>query len=548
MLRSFYVALNGLDTSKDWLDITSNNVANANTIGFKKSRPIFQEMVLQNIINYNSLTNSVNYTTVGIGALTVSTQTLFTQGPLKTTGLNTDIAIEGDGFLVLQDQSGKTYYTRDGELKFATQVDPQTGKRYMYLVHHSGLQLMAYKLLPNTNPASPNACSTLSPVKIEAEIAPKATQNITTQDGANLDSRGEVVNKTFDPTDSTTYNASYTVKAYDAQGKAHDVGIFFVKLPEVQVTDSNGNNYYVYLDDNGQLYYKDGDNTYFVDKNSAAATVSSTDELITVRSQITAASGNYDLVYDKTAGKYYLKDANNNYYELTTTTTAVTPNNGLRLDNLWQVYTLKKGDDGNWYELNKDSNLTDNSNFKYEIALFKEDGTLQGLAKDTNWTPGGIANSQEIALQDPQGVLTVQSWSLKGLTSYPTDLALGFSQDGYPPGRIQTVSIGTDGTITAVYNNGVSKQLYRLALAYFGDKALLKHTANNVYETDAKITPLYECAGDRSQIRSGVLELSNVDIAQELINMITAEKAYQANAKVVQSAQTILDTTINLKR
>jgi len=547
MLRSFYVALTGLNTSKDWLDITSNNIANANTIGFKRSRPVFQDIVLQNILHYNELSNSVTHITFGGGAITAATQTIFTPGPFKETGLNTDIAIDGDGFLILQDPNGKNYYTRDGELKFATEADPQTGQQYMYLVHQSGLKLMAYDISQLQDSTNVHGCPRLSPVRIPVELAPKATTEIYTQEGANIDPRSQIVNKTFDPTDATSYNASYSLQVYDSQGKAHDAAIFFVKLPAVEVSDSNGNSYYVFLDDDGNLYYQNGSNSYYVDKASSAATVNSSDEIITVRGNITAGSGNYDLVYDKTTGKYYLKDTSGNYYELATTTTEVTPNNGLRLDNLWQVYTLKN-ENGQWYDLNGESSLTDNSGFKFDIAAFNPDGTFKGLANSTNWTPSEIESNTDVDLVDPQGVLAVQKWNLKGLTSYPVDFSLGFSQDGYPPGRIQTVNIGEDGTITAVYSNGKSLNLYRLGLAYFNDKQVLQPTGGNLFEVSQTVTPLLECAGVRSQIRSGVLELSNVDVAQELINMINAEKAYQANAKVIQTGQTILDTTIQLKR
>jgi len=369
MFRSFYVALTGLNTSKDWLDITSNNIANANTIGFKRSRPVFQEIVLQNILHYNEQSNSVSHITFGGGAVTAATQTVFTPGSFKETGLNTDIAIDGDGFLILQDANGKNYYTRDGELKFATEVDPQTGQEYMYLVHHSGLKLLAYDISQLGNGTNVEGCPRLSPVRIPVELAPKATTQIYTQEGANIDPRGQVVNKSFDPTDATSYNASYSLQVYDSQGKAHDADIFFVKLPAVQVSDSNGNSYYVYLDDNGNIYYQNGSETYYVDKSSTAATVDSTDEIITLRNNVTTASGSYSLVYDKTAGKYYLKDSAGNYYGLTTTTTAVTPNNGLRLDNLWQVYTLKN-ENGQWYDLNGESSLTDNSGFKFDMRIF----------------------------------------------------------------------------------------------------------------------------------------------------------------------------------
>ena len=429
MLRSFYVALTGLDTSKDWLDITSNNVANANTIGFKRSRPIFQDIVLQNILHYNALSNSITHTTFGGGALTAATQTIFNTGPFKVTGLNTDIAVDGDGFLVLEDTNGRTFFTRDGELKFTAEVDKNTGKQYMYLVHQSGLKLMAYDISQLQNIEGATGCPKLSPVKIPVELEPKATEDITTQEGANIDPRSNLINQTFNPSDATTYNASYTLQVFDSQGKSHDVSIFFTKLPAVQVSDSNGNNYYVYIDDNGNLYYEANGNNYYVDVNTSAATVSNTDELITLRSGVNTASGTYDLVYDKTTGKYYLKDSNGNYYGLITTTNSLTPTNGFRLDNLWQVYTLKY-ENGKWYELNNESSLSDNSGFKFDILAFKEDGTLQGLASDTNWTPSTLSKHTEISLSDSQGILSVQKWSLKGLTSYPVDFSLGFSQGG----------------------------------------------------------------------------------------------------------------------
>jgi len=102
--------------------------------------------------------------------------------------------------------------------------------------------------------------------------------------------------------------------------------------------------------------------------------------------------------------------------------------------------------------------------------------------------------------------------------------------------------------VTALYSNGVSKDIARLQLAYFKDKQVLAPKGENLYATFSTIQPIIENAGVASKIRSGTLELSNVDIAQEMINMITAEKAYQANAKVIQTGQTIMDTTINLKR
>jgi len=547
MLRSFYVALTGLKGSKDWLDITSDNVANANTIGFKRSRPVFQNLVLQNIIGYNAYSGTVNHTTFGGGVLTAMTQTIFTTGPFKETGINTDIAIDGKGFLVLRDNSGREFYTRDGQLRFAERKEGNT--TYMYLVHNSGLNVMAYDISQLQGSENATGCPRLSPVKFKVEIEPKATTEIRTQEGANLDPRVSTVTQTFDPSNAETYNTTYTLQAFDSQGRAHDISVFFVKLPAVTASDGS-NTYYVSIDDSGNLYYVKGDNTYAVDKSSSEATVDeTTDEIITIRQGVKANGGTYDLVYDKTQGKYCLKDASGKYYELITTDTAYTPKgNALRLDNLWQTYILGKDANGNWVDF-ETNGLNDNSGFKFNILAFDENGAFYGLANNTLWTPTGISTQKDIDFTDPTGVLkNLSKWSFEGITSYPVDFSLGFNQDGYPPGRLQSVNIGTDGTITAVYNNGVSKNLYRLALAYFNDDQVLTPEGGNIFSISATQNPLYECAGVRSQIRSGTLELSNVDIAEEMINMITAEKAYQANAKVIQTGQTILDTTINLKR
>ena len=176
----------------------------------------------------------------GGGAITAATQTVFTPGPFKETGLNTDIAIDGDGFLVLQDANGRNFYTCDGELKFAAEVDSQTGQQYVYLIHQSGLKLMAYdisQVSADSNNSDVPSCSTLTEIKIPQMLSPQATTEIYTQEGANIDPRSQIVNKTFDPTDAISYNASYNIQVYYSQGKAYDADIFFVKLPVVEVSE-----------------------------------------------------------------------------------------------------------------------------------------------------------------------------------------------------------------------------------------------------------------------------------------------------------------------
>lgn len=99
MIRSFLNAVTGLNAYRTWMDITSDNLANVNTISFKVSRPIFQDVVSSVTIGLNTITNTVKSTTYGAGVLVDSTQKLWTIGNFKQTGVNTDLAIQERGFL-----------------------------------------------------------------------------------------------------------------------------------------------------------------------------------------------------------------------------------------------------------------------------------------------------------------------------------------------------------------------------------------------------------------------------------------------------------------
>jgi len=531
MLRSFYVALTGLNASKDWLDITSDNVANANTIGFKKERPIFQDLVLQDLIHYNSFNNSVDHTVFGGGVTVTKTFRNFSLGPFKVTGNSTDLAIEGNGFFILKNTNGEKFYTRDGQFNLSDYTE--NGVRMLALVHNSGLNVLGLNLETHQ----------LEPVKLKTIIPAKATTQIYPQDGSNLDPRQNAVDKDFDPNDATTFNSSYSLKVYDSQGAPHSVGLFFKRLNPLLgkhrtyiVKDSDGNVYFAFK--NGSNYYA---------ANNSGTTVTSlqgTTKLVATGVKVNGINGSVDIYWNRNGNniKLYAYDGNT-YYELNSNNnnalSNVTETHVAAVKDVWQSFVLLRTENG-WQNLisNSDTASTENG-YGYDLLIFNEDGSFY-----QDWNGDG-----EVTLTVPRGSnLSLQRLRLNGLVQYPVDFALGFQQDGYPPGRLQTISINGDGTVTGVYSNGISKNLYRLQLAYFNDLQALESKGSNLFSPPSTLNPVIENAGVSSRIRSGTLELSNVDIAQEMINMITAEKAYQANAKVVQTGQTILDTTINLKR
>ena len=535
MLRSFYVALTGLNASKEWLDITSDNVANVNTIGFKEERPIFQSLVLQDLMHYNSFNNSIDHTVYGGGVLVAKTFRDFTSGPFKVTGNSTDLAIEGNGFFILQNANGERFYTRDGQFSLSDYTE--NGVRMLALVHDSGLSVLGINLETHQ----------LEPVTLKTIIPARATTKIYPQDGSNLDPRQNAVDKDFNPTDATTFNSSYSLTVYDSQGAPHSVSLFFKRLNPLLSDGTNNYRTYIVKDSSGKYYFafKNGSNYYAAHNSGTTVTsLQGTTKLVATGVHVNGINGTVDIYWNRNGNtvKLYAYDGNT-YYELdvnnNTALNNITETHVAAVKDVWQSFVLLRTESG-WQNLISNSDTASSEGgYAYDLLIFNSDGSFY-----QDWN-----GDAEITLNVPNGNnLSLQKVVLSGLVQYPVDFALGFQQDGYPPGRIQSVSVGRDGTVTGVYSNGVSKNLYRLQLAYFNDLQALESRGSNLFTAPSTLNPVIENAGVSSRIRSGTLELSNVDIAQEMINMITAEKAYQANAKVVQTGQTILDTTINLKR
>ncbi len=133
------------------------------------------------------------------------------------------------------------------------------------------------------------------------------------------------------------------------------------------------------------------------------------------------------------------------------------------------------------------------------------------------------------------------------INQFSADFVLTLEQNGYAKGDLIDVYVlSEDGSVVGVYSNGKSLPLYRVGLAVFTDPEELTKKGANLYTSIS--TPTILLAGGSEKVRSGMLEMSNVDIAQEFINLITAQRAYQANARVITTSNTVLDETVNLVR
>ena len=143
MLRSLFSGISGLRVNQTMLDVTGNNIANANTIGFKSSSTVFQDTLSQMLTGAagaNAARGGTNPMQVGLGVQLAATQTNFTQGSTQTTGRATDLMIQGDGFFVTR-KGNENLYTRAGSFTFdesGALVTPTGNRVQGYLLDVNG--------------------------------------------------------------------------------------------------------------------------------------------------------------------------------------------------------------------------------------------------------------------------------------------------------------------------------------------------------------------------------------------------------------------------
>ncbi|HTQ07615.1 MAG TPA: flagellar hook protein FlgE [Polyangiaceae bacterium] len=211
-LSAMNSGVSGLMAENDAISVVGDNIANVNTTGFKSQRAIFEDVLGHSILAGTSA--SLPGSGVQVGKI----QQMFTQGSLSTTGVSTDLALNGDGFFTVKgavDGLQGNFYTRAGNFN----IDANG-----YVVNPNGLQLQGY--MANSDGTYQTSISSL---KVPTSALPAhATQNATIT--ANLDANAAVPANPFDVTDpANTSNYSTAMTVYDSLGQAHDVDVYFAK-------------------------------------------------------------------------------------------------------------------------------------------------------------------------------------------------------------------------------------------------------------------------------------------------------------------------------
>ncbi len=427
---SFNTSLSGLNAASKDLSVTSNNIANANSTGFKKSRAEFGDI-------YAVSAFGASKTATGQGAKTEMVRQIFSQGTLNFTDNTLDLAISGQGFFAFQPNltSTETVYTRAGAMGV---------NKDGYVVNSTG-QLM--KVLPvnaQTGAVSSTSLATSIPLQLPAGAGqPVPTSNVDVS--FNLPS--SATTPTVTPFDTTTqnpsgsgvyvpnpnsYNQSTSVQIYDSLGNAHLLTMYFVKT---------------------------------------------------------------------------------------------------ETSNQWEVHAQV------------DSMQPDKHGGPQTIT-FNTDGTIAAASSFSLTVPA--ADLQNGAADLPFNVnIPVTA------TQYNSPFQLyDLNQNGQAPGRLSGISIGEDGLVKADYTNGSSMFLGKVALVDFKNPNGLKQIGDNSWiATVDSGEPLVGEPGTGSygKIQSGALEASTVDLTAELVNLIVAQRNFQANAKAIETNKAVSDTIINIR-
>jgi flagellar hook protein FlgE len=207
---AFQQGLSGLNSASAALNVTSNNVANSSTVGFKSSSAHFSDI-------YAASLQGSGASDVGIGTNVSAVSQQFTQGNISTTSNSLDIAINGSGFYILN-SDGTTVYSRNGQF---------TQDKAGYIVNDAGDQLTGYLATNGVVTSSGDP----QPIKISTEnVSPNTTSKVDFV--ANLDSASTAKTATFNSTDSTTYNWSRSTTVYDSLGSSHNLSSYFTKTAD----------------------------------------------------------------------------------------------------------------------------------------------------------------------------------------------------------------------------------------------------------------------------------------------------------------------------
>lgn len=517
MGSSLFAGISGLASSGKQLDVIANNIANVNTVGFKAGKIHFGDILSQSVTG-----GSAAGMQVGRGVEVCGITTQFSSGSFETTANATDVAIDGDGFFIVEDADGGRYYTRAGAFSLDNNKD---------LVDVNGYKVQGKNIISGV------VSSLISDISLgAAQSDPDPTTYIRV--GANLDSATE-------PGD--TFNASQTV--YDSLGAIHALKLTFQNtggtgywgfqsyLDDVAATEQQYSG--IKFDTDGVLEYVYGASNATTEGvgNTGDGLVDST--LINNEGQL-YKTGDVTLTSVANGDSWTIAG---DYANATVTSVSATVLT-IDLDGAGGADITLTLDGGTW----PTNDTITCAIVQTEVTPRDVDLTMPEIADDND------PDTEKATIGDADSKVL---WNLAGttaedITGYAsTSVIRTLVHDGYSSGSLKSISVTSDGTISGFFTNGQTSDIAQIILASFPNVNGLKRMGKNLFSTTVESGSAVENPAGTAgmgDISPNSLEMSNTDIATEFINMITAQRAYQASAKIVTVTDQMMAELMNIKR
>ena len=550
MMRSMYSAVSGLKTHQTRMDVIGNNIANVNTVAFKSSSVTFSDILYQTTSNASGAnattgTGGVNAKQIGLGTTAAATKVSITSaGASETTGNPFDIRLtdkNSTNFFIVNNgsenvftRSGSFYVDGSGNLCMSStgytvmgwQVDETTGEIRKDTV--SALRIMQEKNLTS----APEATT-------QATIAGVLDENDT--DVKN--DAGRVMNLNFYDNLGYQYTAKFAIKSTGTDGK------YTVEL--TSVLDSNNKNIIADLDKQqiAQIFgnynanatlgqygltkdytYDKADQTY-VDSTGKKFKQSATDPIVfEEQGNLTNKVSITDIFSGITTTiANNIKNGTNNYKVKLDTTTGQATVTGEQTS----------------YDLEFDT-----SSGKFKSIGGENPSVMLNMGALSSGLINNNRNFQNITVDFSQ-CLNYENGgkSTIGADAGATD---GKTGKGRKLGAMTGIFIDTSGRIYGTYDNGNTELLGQIAVAQFSNASGLEKVGESCYRTTLNSGEFdgigVEISADGSSMTTGELEMSNVDLSSEFTSMITTQRGFQANSRVITTSDTLLEELVNLKR
>lgn len=495
MMSSLYIAASGMRSYNAGMQSISNNLANTNTIGFKQSMMLYMDMP-SNTANTPS-TNVTNFSQPGAGVSIGTNRTLFTQGGYESSNTVTDMAVNGIGYFgVMKD--GVMHYTRAGNFRFDADGNLLDPNGYALIGRSLATGAVGPVQVDATNTDSTSAAKATNNVQLLSNLGSTTDKSVNeTNPLFSLASKWDGTAKS--PVGNGEYSHTESVPLYDATGKAHQATVYY----DYAGTQS-GKKIYEYV--------------VGIDPKEDGSALAGTKSAGLLMAGTMTFSSEGDMVG----------------------MTGFTPT-GVDPSSLtdWKQAGLQNG-------------------VPTFQAIFAGQGAQNvsldmGLKLAGGWDPSitspadGTSNPTAFYNNTPGATLNPQSSTSYGTNNYSKQR----NQDGYPVGNIKDMVVGQDGTVSARYSNGTTKDLYQVNLYHFQSYDGLKREGMNHFSATPESGPAIEGTPGTvnfGTISSNKLEQSNVDMSREFTQMIITQRAFQMNSKAVTTSDSMLQRALELKR